>query len=89
MADALGQISIGELKGIGPAQSQKLSRLNLYTLQDLMLHLPHRYEDRTRVTPIVYLAPDHGAVIEGDVVHTQIQFGRRRSLIAPPRRDRA
>lgn len=81
MADALGQISIGELKGIGPAQSQKLSRLNLYTLQDLMLHLPHRYEDRTRVTPIVYLAPDHGAVIEGDVVHTQIQFGRRRSLI--------
>ena len=81
MADALGQISIGELKGIGPAQSQKLSRLNLYTLQDLMLHLPHRYEDRTRVTPIVYLAPDHGAVIEGDVVHTQIQFSRRRSLI--------
>lgn len=81
MADALGQISIGELKGIGPAQSQKLSRLNLYTLQDLMLHLPHRYEDRTRVTPIVYLAPDHGAVIEGDVVHTQIKFGRRRSLI--------
>ena len=81
MADALGQISIGELKGIGPAQSQKLSRLNLYTLQDLMLHLPHRYEDRTRVTPIVYLAPDHGAVIEGDVVHTQIQFGRRRSLV--------
>ena len=35
MADALGQISIAELKGIGPAQSQKLSRLNLYTLQDL------------------------------------------------------
>ena len=53
MADALGQISIAELKGIGPAQSQKLSRLNLYTLQDLMLHLPHRYEDRTRLTPIV------------------------------------
>jgi len=87
MADALGQISIAELKGIGPAQSQKLSRLNLYTLQDLMLHLPHRYEDRTRLTPIVYLAPDQGAVIEGDVVHTQIQFGRRRSLLVTLRDD--
>lgn len=87
MADALGQISIGELKGIGPAQRQKLGRLNLYTLQDLLLHLPHRYEDRTRLTPIVYLAPDQGAVIEGDVVHTQIQFGRRRSLLVTLRDD--
>jgi len=87
MADALGQISIAELKGIGPAQSQKLSRLNLYTLQDLMLHLPHRYEDRTRLTPIVNLVPDQGAVIEGDVVHTQIQFGRRRSLLVTLRDD--
>ena len=87
MAEALGQISIGELKGIGPAQSQKLSRLNLYTLQDLILHLPHRYEDRTRLTPIVYLTPDQGAVIEGDVVQTQIQFGRRRSLLVTLRDD--
>ena len=81
MADALRQTDIRTLKGIGPAQSQKLNRLGIHTIQDLLLHLPHRYEDRTRITPIAALNVEQGAVIEGDVVQVAVQFGRRRSLV--------
>ena len=81
MADALRQTDIRTLKGIGQAQSQKLNRLGIYSIQDLLLHLPHRYEDRTRITPIAALNVEQGAVIEGDVVQVAVQFGRRRSLV--------
>ncbi|MBO6655968.1 MAG: hypothetical protein JJ934_03695, partial [Pseudomonadales bacterium] len=43
---------VGTLRGIGPALEKKLARLGIETLQDVLFHLPFRYEDRTRVTPI-------------------------------------
>ena len=40
------------LPGIGPSAAQKLARLGIETLADLLLHLPFRYQDRTRSIPI-------------------------------------
>jgi len=87
MGDALRQIPIERLKGVGPTQSQKLSRLGIHSIQDLLLHLPHRFEDRTRLTAIANLKVDQGAVIEGVIVGSEVQFGRRRSLIVTLRDD--
>ena len=81
MTDAVRHIPITRLKGVGPAQSQKLEKLGIRTLQDLLLHLPHRFEDRTKITPIFDLKLDQGAVIEGEIMTSKIQFGRRRSLL--------
>lgn len=56
--------------------AEKLARLNLCSLQDILFHLPLRYEDRTRVVPIGSLRHGNRAVIEGVVEHSAISFGR-------------
>lgn len=78
----LDQIPIDALKGVGAALAEKLSRLNFFTLQDILFHLPHRYVDRTRITPIGGLQPNTHAVIEGEVRACDVVMGRRRSLVA-------
>jgi len=46
---ANAQHSLLDLKGVGPSLLEKLSRLGLSTAQDLLFHLPLRYQDRTRI----------------------------------------
>ena len=75
------QTSLTVLKGIGPALADKLDRLGLSSVQDLLFHLPMRYQDRTRVTPIGALRPGLDAVIEGTVLGAEVVMGRRRSLL--------
>ncbi|MEH6471634.1 MAG: ATP-dependent DNA helicase RecG [Halopseudomonas sp.] len=76
----LDQISVSRLKGIGAAMQQKLEKLGLETLQDLLFHLPLRYQDRTRIVPIGQLRPGDEAVIQGQLVSCDLVMGRRRSL---------
>ena len=77
----LAQLSVASLKGVGPALQQRLAALGIHSVQDLLFHLPLRYEDRTRITPIGALQPNESAVIEGEVRACDIVFGRRRSLV--------
>ncbi|WP_421868406.1 ATP-dependent DNA helicase RecG [Motiliproteus sp.] len=76
----LDQISVSRLKGVGAAMQQKLEKLGLESLQDLLFHLPIRYQDRTRVVPIGQLRPGDEAVIQGQLISCDVQMGRRRSL---------
>jgi ATP-dependent DNA helicase RecG len=55
--DTAAALPVTTLKGIGPAAAKKLERLGLRTVQDLLFHLPFRYQDRTRVVPIGTLRP--------------------------------
>lgn len=55
------------LPGVGPKGVELLARLGLERVQDLWFHLPLRYEDRTRVTPIRELAPGAKAQVLGRV----------------------
>lgn len=72
---------VSSLKGVGPALATKLDRLGISTLQDLLFHLPFRYEDHTTLTPIGSIVSEGDFVIEGRVRSCNIQFGRRRSLV--------
>ena len=74
-------IPIQRLKGIGPSVAQKLAKIGIQSLSDLLFHLPHRYEDRTRVTALGSLRHGAEAVAEGEVVGADVVFGRRRSLL--------
>ena len=56
------------LAGVGPAVAGKLQARGLCTLQDLWLHLPLRYEDRTRLTLIEDLRSGVPAQVEGRVM---------------------
>jgi ATP-dependent DNA helicase RecG len=73
--------AITSLKGVGPALAAKLARINITQVSDLLFHLPLRYQDRTHITPIGALNPEREAVVEGEIISSQIRFGRRRSLV--------
>ena len=51
-------------------------------MQDLLFHLPLRYQDRTRITPLGALRPGIEAVIEAEVQLTQIRYTRKRTLLS-------
>jgi ATP-dependent DNA helicase RecG len=76
----LDQISVTRLKGVGAAVARKLEKLGLATLQDILFHLPFRYQDRTRITPIGQLRPGDETVIKGTLTGCEVVMGRRRSL---------
>jgi ATP-dependent DNA helicase RecG len=75
--------SVQVLKGVGPSVAEKLTRLEIYNIQDILFHLPLRYEDRTRITPLGSLQAGQHVLIEGVIGHSEIKFGGRgrRSLM--------
>ncbi|CAG8869315.1 ATP-dependent DNA helicase RecG [Pseudomonas fluorescens] len=77
----LSKVAVTELKGVGGAMAEKLAKVGLENLQDLLFHLPLRYQDRTRVVPIGALRPGQDAVIEGVVSGADVVMGKRRSLV--------
>ncbi len=78
---AAHHLAVTTLKGVGPRMAERLERLHIRTLQDLLFHLPFRYQDRTRVVPIGSLRPGDEVVVEGEVQLSDIKFGRRRMLL--------
>ena len=77
---AAGNAPLTSLSGVGPAVAEKLAARGLLTLQDLWLHLPRQYEDRTRVTPIRALQPAVAAQVEGTVEAVERGFRYRPML---------
>lgn len=82
MPGDLANIDVTSLKGVGPALGKKLAKLGIETIQDVLFHLPFRYEDRTRITPIGACRPGESYVMEGEIVACEVAYGRRRSLLA-------
>jgi len=72
---------VSRLSGVGDKLEQKLNHIGVFTIHDLLFHLPFRYIDRTRLTPIGALRAGQEALITGTVDLTQIRYGRRRSLL--------
>jgi ATP-dependent DNA helicase RecG len=79
--DKLDTLPVTVLKGVGSRVAARLERLRIRTVQDVLFHLPLRYEDRTRVSPMGSLRPGDQAVVEGVVDLAEVRFGRRRALM--------
>ncbi len=71
---------VTSLAGVGPALAKTMERLGLRSVQDLWFHLPLRYEDRTRLTPIRDLQPGAAAQVEGRVEAVERGFRYRPQL---------
>jgi len=78
---AAESVTLTALPRVGPRLAERLAKLGLETLQDLLFHLPLRYEDRTRIVPLGALQPGQAALVRGHVELAQVQFGRRRALL--------
>ena len=73
--------AVTTIKGVGSKVTEKLHKLAITSIQDILFHLPLRYEDRTRIYAIADLMPlMHGTVL-GEVVSSDIQLGKRRSWL--------
>jgi ATP-dependent DNA helicase RecG len=69
------------MRGVGSALAERLSKLGVTQVQDLLFVLPLRYEDRTQVKDIGALLPGERVVVEGEIQLTEVTFRRRRQLL--------
>ncbi len=69
------------LRGVGPRVAERLGRLGIHRLADLLFHLPLRYEDRSRLVPLADLRPGMSAVVRGRIVAMERRPGRRPALL--------
>jgi ATP-dependent DNA helicase RecG len=75
------QRPVTALRGVGSALAEKLQRLGVTQVQDLLFVLPLRYEDRTRVWQIGALLPGVRAAVEGEVQLAEVTYRKRRQLL--------
>lgn len=75
------QQPVTHLTGIGSQTAARLQKLGIHTLQDLLFHLPQRYQDRTRVSAIANLAPGMTALVCGQVEYLDTPQRGRNSVI--------
>jgi len=73
--------TVTTLKGVGPKMAENLQKLGVEKVQDLLFHLPLRYQDRTQVYPIASTQHGQSVIIEGEVEHAEIVYRRRRMMI--------
>ncbi len=73
---------IGSIKAFSKPLIANLAKLGLCNLQDLILHLPLRYIDETRITVIRDLRLGDSAQVQGEIVHTEVSYKPRKALIA-------
>ncbi len=70
------------LRGVGERQAERLRALGVETTQDLLFLLPLRYEDRTRVVALGEVSAGSRAVVEGEVLLTEVAFRGRRQMLS-------
>jgi len=56
------------VKGVGPTRAGQLARLGITSVEDLLYHRPHRYEDRRHLARINQLIPGQKQSTQGTVV---------------------
>ena len=71
------QTSLQYVKGVGPRRAAELARGGLQTVEDLLLRLPLRYEDRERLQPIATLKPGDVTSVSGEIKGCHLRPTRR------------
>lgn len=59
---------VARLWGVGPERAKQLARLDIHTIEDLLLHKPRRYEDRRKFLPIAELRLKEAATVRGRII---------------------
>ncbi|MFQ3175366.1 MAG: ATP-dependent DNA helicase RecG [Psychromonas sp.] len=76
----LDKMPLTALKGVGAKASQRLAKIGLHSVADLLFHLPLHYQDRTRIYAIADLKDNMQVSVQGKVLSCDLQSGKRRIL---------
>ena len=76
----LEKVPLDTLKGVGAKASERLAKLGLNSIADLLFHLPLHYQDRTRLYPMGELRDGMQVSVQGEVFSCNVQMGKRRIL---------
>ena len=79
MSDEL-QTPLQYVKGVGPRRASDLANAGFHVLEDLLLRLPLRYEDRDRVRPIAQLGAGDLTAVVGEILACGVRPIRRRGF---------
>lgn len=74
--------TLAEIKGFTKPLIANLQKLGISNIQGLLLHLPLRYIDETRITTIRDLRLGESVQVEGVIVHAEVSYKPRKALIA-------
>ncbi|WP_180035653.1 MULTISPECIES: ATP-dependent DNA helicase RecG [unclassified Acinetobacter] len=74
--------SVHQLQGVGNAAAALLEKLNIFTTDDLLFHLPRDYEDRSTIIPMNQLTVGRSYLLEGTVKSIDFPPGKRKSMAA-------
>jgi ATP-dependent DNA helicase RecG len=77
----IGLVGTTTLLGVESRVAEKLRRLSIYSADDILLHLPMRYQDRSQVTPIIHLVQGAEAQIEAEIIQVEVIEQDRRFLL--------
>ena len=69
------------LSGLSKSTLTRLAKLGISSKFDLVLHLPLRYDDETRLYSLSEAPPGQPVLVEGAVVEADVKYGRRRQLV--------
>ncbi|MBI1451758.1 MULTISPECIES: ATP-dependent DNA helicase RecG [Acinetobacter] len=72
--------AVHQLQGVGNAASALLEKLNIFTTDDLLFHLPRDYEDRSTIIPMNQLTVGRSYLLEGIVKSVDFPPGKRKSM---------
>ncbi len=72
---------VAALRGVGPSVAEKLEKIGVTQVQDLLFVLPSRYEDRTQVVSIGEARAGQRVVVEGEIQLTEVAYRGRRQLL--------
>ncbi|EIJ41737.1 ATP-dependent DNA helicase RecG [Beggiatoa alba B18LD] len=73
--------SVTSLQGVGKQTAAQLATLGISTVDDVLFHLPARYEDRSRLTAIKDLNVGEQALVEGMITAAEVKITKRRTLV--------
>ncbi|PCI58909.1 MAG: ATP-dependent DNA helicase RecG, partial [Methylophilaceae bacterium] len=72
-------MQLGEIKAFSKPLVTNLAKLGIHNTQDLLLHLPLRYIDETRIVPIRDLRLGDSAQVQGEIVHAEVAYKPRKA----------
>lgn len=76
----LSNINIQYLKGVGPKRVEKLNKLGIFTVDDLLEYFPRKYEDRRRTKKIADIVDGEKVLLKLKILNYPRVFKPKRKL---------